>query len=393
MSEFLVNSKKRREYLLKFSQGIIRGNDGKELLKKYGEALQYITPHDMIAMEERQLKMGISPGQIKEKIEKVMNVISEPLKKYPWQKPETGHPLYDLMQENRKLEEILQIMKQNLQEKNLPELQNNLERLFEMEKHFLRKENILFPYLERNWENCRPLAVMWSLHDDIRLKWKELKKALQQKSDFDAEIYKLVGELFFLMYGMIFKEDLVVFPVAMETLSESDWQKIAAQSSEIGFSYIEPVSIELKKTEKKQAEDSKFKTDFVTETGKLSHLQIENIFDHLPVDITFIDAEDEVKYFSKSRDRFFPRSPAIIGRKVQNCHPPESVHIVEKILEAFKKGEKDVASFHIQMKGKFIMIKYFAVRTNGEYLGTLEVSQDVTQIRQLQNEKRLLDWD
>ncbi|OPX25971.1 MAG: hypothetical protein B1H06_06605 [Candidatus Cloacimonas sp. 4484_143] len=118
------------------------------------------------------------------------------------------------------------------------------------------------------------------------------------------------------------------------------------------------------------------------------------ILNTIPLDITFIDENDEVRYFSNPKDRFFPRSPAIIGRKVQKCHPPESVHVVEKILDSFKAGTRDEASFHIQMKGKVIQIRYFAVRNeNGNYLGTLEVGQDVTEIRDLEGEKRLLDWE
>ncbi|MCF7792535.1 MAG: PAS domain-containing protein [Candidatus Cloacimonetes bacterium] len=392
MSDFVQKQVERREHLLKFSQGILQGKDGKRLLKKYGESIQNITPHDMIFMEEQQLKMGISATQIKEKIEKVMNVIYEPLRNYKWDKPAEDHALSHFMQENEQLKLILQKMKKNLQKKNLEELNQNLNKLLQIEKHFLRKENILFPYLERVWQNCRPLAVMWSLDDDIRMKLKWLKKLLKKKQDFDSDLYKEIGELFFLMYGMIFKENLVVFPVAMETLSESHWKKIAAQSKEIGYSFIDPpeIHISLEKPENRKKVNL---TDFNCETGRLSNMQIESIFNNLPIDITFIDANDEVKYFSNPKDRFFPRSPAIIGRKVQNCHPPESVHMVQKILNSFKTGEKNEASFHIQLKGKFVQIRYFALRKNDKYIGTLEVSQDVTDIRKLNGEKRLLDWD
>jgi DUF438 domain-containing protein len=115
---------------------------------------------------------------------------------------------------------------------------------------------------------------------------------------------------------------------------------------------------------------------------------------HLPVDISFVDENDQVAYYSDTSDRIFPRSAGVIGRKVQKCHPPKSVHIVEKILDEFKSGRKDCAEFWIQLNGKFIHIRYFAVRdSNGKYIGTLEVSQDVTSIRELKGEKRLLDWD
>jgi PAS domain S-box-containing protein len=118
------------------------------------------------------------------------------------------------------------------------------------------------------------------------------------------------------------------------------------------------------------------------------------IFNTLPVDITFVDENDKVRFFNRAKERLFPRSPAIVGRAVQNCHPPESVHLVEKIIESFRLGKKDRADFWIQMKGMFILIQYYAIRNEeGEYKGVLEVSQDVTDIRRLEGQKRLPDWE
>jgi len=112
----------------------------------------------------------------------------------------------------------------------------------------------------------------------------------------------------------------------------------------------------------------------------------------LPVDITMIDENDRVCFFSNPKERFFPRSKAIIGRTVQNCHPPESVHVVDDLVKAFKSGEKDSESFWIQMKGRFVLIQYFALRDeDNAYKGCIEVSQDVTDIRKLNGEKRLMD--
>lgn len=385
------NNKQRVRRLLQFSQGIIRGEDGSHLVAKYQDVLDQVTPHDMIAMEEQQLKMGITFRQIKGKIEKVMNVIYDQLKKYNWEKPTTGHALYYLMQENRELEKVLKKLKSALIERDYQQTKKLTESLDQMEKHYLRKENILFPFLEKIWENCRPLSVMWSIHDDIRMKRKELINLLLEKQEFNSEIFKLIGELFFLMYGMILKEELVIYPVAMETLTAMDWKKIQAQSFEVGFAFIHQPEKDDVPSSFPQNEASSI---FQTETGSLDHKQLELILNTLPLDLSFIDENDEVRYFSNPKDRFFPRSPAVIGRKVQKCHPPESVHIVEKILNSFKAGDRDQADFHIQMKGKFIRIRYFAVRDiKRKYLGTLEVSQDITEIRKLQGEKRLLDRD
>ena len=120
---------------------------------------------------------------------------------------------------------------------------------------------------------------------------------------------------------------------------------------------------------------------------------IESMLDAMPIEISFVDENDEVRYFNKNGDRIFPRPRSIVGKKVQQCHPQKSVHKVLQILEAFKKGEKDVAEFWINLKGRQIYIRYFPVRDkDGKYLGTLEVSQDITDIKKIEGEKRLLDW-
>jgi hypothetical protein len=129
-------------------------------------------------------------------------------------------------------------------------------------------------------------------------------------------------------------------------------------------------------------------------TGQMTLEQINLMLTHLPVDLTFVDEDDRVAYYSEGPERIFPRSPAIIGREVRNCHPPKSVHIVNKILDAFKSGARGTAEFWIELGGRFIYIRYFAVRdSNGYYRGTLEVSQDLTEIRKLEGQQRLLDWD
>lgn len=121
--------------------------------------------------------------------------------------------------------------------------------------------------------------------------------------------------------------------------------------------------------------------------------QINLVFTHLPVDISLVDENDRVVYYSDCPDRIFPRSPAVIGRAVQNCHPADSVATVNRILDAFRNGEQKRAEFWITFGGRFILIQYFAVFDGkGSYRGCLEVSQDVTKIRQLEGEKRLLDW-
>ena len=205
---------------------------------------------------------------------------------------------------------------------------------------------------------------------------------------------------------MVFKEEKIVYPIAMETLTEQEWKEIQEQSLEEGYIFINnPKSkdIILNKDDFKKdfSESVSTSENYSLEgiflglgTGNLSLEQIKLMVNNLPVDITFVDENDKVRFFSNPDERFFPRSKAIIGRDVKNCHPPESVHIVENILDSFKAGEKNKARFWIQMQDKFVLIEYFALRDEaGNYRGTIEVGQDITDIRELKGEKRLLDWD
>ena len=196
---------------------------------------------------------------------------------------------------------------------------------------------------------------------------------------------------------MIYKEENILFPMALETLTDEEWGRVLYGSDELGYSLIipdtgwKPAEGPLSKAppERKAGGEA----PLWLSTGGLTPKQLDLILTTLPVDITFVDAEDRVQYYSANKERIFPRSPGIIGRAVQNCHPPDSLHIVQNILDAFRSGEKDTSEFWIQLGEKFIHIRYYAIRDeSGSYEGCLEVSQDVTGIRKLEGERRLLDW-
>jgi len=196
---------------------------------------------------------------------------------------------------------------------------------------------------------------------------------------------------------MIFKEEKILFPTAQQKLTEDEWYNIYSSEGEIGYCLVEPEgewtpqNIDVNKMVNTIADDTtkgfiKFPTGFMTPK------EIEMIFNTLPIDITFVDKDDTVKYFSSGKERIFTRPKTIIGRKVQNCHPPASVHIVEKILSNFKEGKKDVEEFWIDMQGKLVYIRYFALRDeNGNYMGTIEVTQEISKIKEIKGEKRLLE--
>jgi len=261
-------------------------------------------------------------------------------------------------------------------------------KLEEIEQHFLRKENQLFPVLEKHGITA-PSKVMWALHDDIRDLLRTVAEEIRRR---DTKALYVDGLMLTTMIrDMIYKEENVLFPLCMDTLIEEEWRVVESGSEEIGYTLVKPSAGWSAAASSPRTREAGTLVNL--SVGAVSPEQINLMLTHLPVDITFVDENDEVRYYSVGPERIFPRSPGIIGRNVQNCHPPASVHIVEKIVHAFRSGEKDTAEFWIELKGRFLHIRYFAIRDPaGTYRGTMEVSQDVTAIRALEGQRRLLDW-
>jgi DUF438 domain-containing protein len=264
-----------------------------------------------------------------------------------------------------------------------------VERLGDIELHYQRKENQLFPLLEAH-DFAAPSQVMWAIHDDIRALLKKAKTELAQNQI--KEVQTTLKDLLHTIREMIYKEEHILFPTALELLSDAEWVKVRKGEEEIGYAWIQPEapwSAAVPEEPKPEPGEEKINLD----TGFISREMVNLLLTHLPVDVTLVDEEDRVAYYSQGKERIFPRSPGIIGRKVQRCHPPSSVHVVNQLLDAFRKGEKDQAEFWIELKGRFIHIRYFALRDAiGLYKGCLEVSQDVTEVRKLEGQRRLLDW-
>jgi len=396
MSEYLINEKRVND-LLEFSNKMMSGGKGVELIKEYQDAINHITPNDMLKLEDMQMEADVSVSKIKGGVDKIINVFYKSLSDYKWNKPKENTFLYYLMKENeafsKKLNDIKVILKKGNIKNSKNELLISFKELTNIESHYVKKENILFPYLENKLERYHALNVMWSLHDDARKKLKTIIKTLEETTTNEKELQIEIGEAFFLLFGLIQKENLIVYPVASEVINEKDFKKMHLQSFEYEFAFIDTP----KKPEKTNEESplAGFNEYLLkTDTGMLTAEQVLLTLNNLPLDITVVDENNKVRFFSKPDERFFPRSPAIIGRDVKNCHPPESVHIVERIVAAFKNGEKDTAKFWLTLKGKFILIQYFAIRNDkNEYKGVIEVSQDVTEIRNLEGTQTLLDWD
>ena len=267
-----------------------------------------------------------------------------------------------------------------------------LHKLGEHERHYVRKENVLFPYLERHGFSG-PSTVMWAIHDDIRAGWKQCEAMLSGHPDANrvAAVFEPLADA---IRQMFTKEENILFPAAVQMLSAHEWAAMAAGETPGAAAYA--------RTDRSSAPTTAplDEGDLIAlQVGALTVPQIGLLLTHLPVDVTYVDEHDQVRFFSATQARIFERDPAIIGRKVQQCHPPASVHRVQRILDDFRSGTRDVAEFWLQMGGperqgggKFIHIRYFALRDEkGTYRGTLEVVQDLTTVRKLEGERRLLD--
>lgn len=408
MSELIDNRKYRIKLLRELIMELHQGKSVEEVKKKFREAVKGISHEEVAAMEQELIQEGLPVEEIQRMCDVHASIFKESLEENL--EPDTipGHPIHTFKLENEALEKLIyEEIKPQLDalEKSSPneekgislKLLEGINLLMDIDKHYSRKENLLFPFLEKNGITAPP-KVMWGVDDEIREELKQAKALLREYSKENKENVLLKTEnAINRVQEMIFKEEKILFPMAMERLTEDEWYEIYQQSDEIGYCLVEPagewkperVSLE-KSSDVIESERGKGLVKF--NTGMLSPKEIEHIFNHLPVDITFVDKNDLVKYFSAGKERIFTRTKTVIGRKVQNCHPPASVHVVEKIVQGFKDGKKDVEEFWINMGGKMVYIRYFAVRDEkGEYMGTLEVTQEISRIKSLEGEKRLAD--
>ena len=401
MSEFTENYKKRVNQITDYFIGLIEGKKGSELLKEYDILETFFSPKDIIAAFDKIFEKEKDIEKIKTASNKLFNILYKALSEYEKYKyPENS--IIELLEKNNKgVKKLLAETSKYIKEINKneqPELLQILKTKFlELEKftvHYTVKENILFPEIEKNWEQYRCLKLMWSFHDDIR---KNIKKTIEilQSKPFDLKLFnKISSKVYFNINTIIFREESVLFPVAAETLNAEIFRNMLLQMQEFELPYVKIPKIEKKRKAGNyiNSEDKKGLIKFAT--GEMTLEQIGLVFNHLPVDITFVDENNIVKFFSTPKHRIFPRTAGVIGRTVQNCHPHESVSVVNKIVASFKSGEKDSASFWIPMGKKFVLIQYFAVKDkNNNYKGVLEVSQEISDIQKLTGERRLLDWD
>lgn len=318
-----------------------------------------------------------------------------------------GHPIHTLMEEHRILLDFAaQLMKIAREIKSQGDFSAAGERIQsaarivqsfkDSQNHYLREENVIFPFVEKHGLTGPP-QVMWVEHDQIRALEKNLVQLMESPqamklSDFAAQLERLAAQQSNLLQNHFFKENNILFPHAIDLLTDLEWAEAKREFSRIGYCPFTPEEDRI--GEKPAAKQAAFPSDAEEirfATGSLSRETLEAIFATLPVELTFVDKDDTFRFFSHTHGAIFVRSTATLGTRVQNCHPQKSLHLVNKILEEFKNGSRDVAEFWIPFKGRLIFIRYFAVRNSvGEYLGSLEVTQDITDIKKIEGEKRLL---
>ena len=409
MSELIDNSKKRKELLKHMILQLHQGSAPQEVGIRLRTLLGQI-PYDEVVEVEQEL---IAEGLPQQEVLKLCDVHSEALKgaidRSGEKKAPPGHPVHTFLEENRLLAQAAAALKGLGEGPGLEsaaglksfweEARGQLRSLSDIEKHYRRKENLLFPYLEKHGISGPP-AVMWGKHDETRALLKRALEAAGGKGGDAAGARRFAAEtlrpLASSVEEMIFKEENLLFPMSLDTLSEAEWYDIYRQSPEVGFCLFDP-QVEWRPAGPGDARaavpEEKPEERIRLPSGSFSADELQAVLNSLTVDVTFVDATDTVRFFNQAPQRIFTRTRAILGRKVQQCHPLDSVHVVERILKDFKAGKEDRAAFWIELKGRFVHIEYVAVRDPaGKYLGTLEVSQDLTEKRKLAGEQRLLSY-
>ena len=401
------NTEYRQKILKKIIKELHKGVPVEELQETFAELIRSTSPDEIAAMENALIQEGFPAEDIQRLCDVHAKVFEASLEKVGKPSKIPGHPVYDFIEENKEADKILDEMKKLAKkfkkgknaEEDILQFRELFSRLKEIEKHYARKENQLFPALEAK-DFTGPTKVMWGKHDEIRDSLKNLQATLDNEKW--EELYKAFKEAASRIDKMIFLEEKILYPTSLKKLNDSGWAQIKRGSTEIGYAWIKPSDLWDANLAEAQAVPTHPAHEKLTDAGltsihlsegKLTPEQVNLMLRNLPVDVTFVDEEDKVCFYSAQKERIFPRSPGIIGRTVQNCHPPKSVHIVNEIIKAFREKKKDYAEFWIEMDEKFIDIRYFPLYDDkGQYKGVIEVTQDITEIKKLEGQRRLLDW-
>ena len=400
MSELINNSEFRQKKLKELIKSLHEGKTVDEVKDEFQKHFGHVSTSEISQIEQTLVKEGLPIEEIQRLCDVHVTVfkggIAEIMHKdYSYR----SHPVH-IFTENKAINKLIEEEIEPLLDSLLENFNNNtylllriaFDNLMEIEKHYLRKENLFFPYLEKHGITAPP-KVMWGVDDEIRAELKEVIDILNSPNMNLDELNTKARAVLQKIKDMIFKEDNILMPLMAETLNFYEWIKIDEATPEIGYTLYKPTrswKVE-EKTAAKPEEKAEVEGEVKFDAGSMTPEEINALLNTVPIDMTFVDKNDKVKYFTQGKERIFVRPKTIIGRDVALCHPPASVNVVEKIVNSFKSGEKDHEDFWIQLGDKFVLIRYFAVRNEkGEYLGTLEVTQDIKPLRELEGEKRLV---
>jgi hypothetical protein len=407
MSEFIDNQSKKQEVLKGLIKRLHEGQTVDEVKAEFAKHFEHVSPTEISTLEAALIREGMPVEEIQSLCDVHAEVFKGSIEEIHAPREEhqiPGHPVGTFIKENRAIEAlidkkllpVLSAYEFEESQANKNALQNILNQLRQIDIHYARKENLLFPIMEKH-DITAPPKVMWGVDDEVRQELKGI--ALQLEADENINyIIDAMHETVHKIKEMIFKEENILFPMVIDTFSEEEWFEVLEGSDEFGYIIETPQKIWQPNMGKETkplnqpfgAPDSDNKL-IKFDAGVLTPEEVNAIMNTLPLDVTFVDANGLVKYFSQGEERIFPRAKTIIGREVSNCHPPASVHIVEQIVEDLKSGRKSHEDFWIKMGEQFVYIRYYAVRNSeGTYLGVLEVTQNIKPIMALEGEKRLM---
>jgi uncharacterized protein len=391
MSEYINNSQYRQAKIREILRQIHEGKPLDEVRKYFADTFAGVSASEISEAEKALISEGLPVEEVQRLCDihaavfkgSIQDIYNDP--ENPVASRATDHPAASFKKENRRIERIISqeikpwLSKAELNEDDLAGLRRGIEHLSMIDGHYQRKEYALFPYLEKHGITAPP-KVMWGVDDQIRAMLKELQSSLASRPADPAELHSVIGELLRRVSEMIFKEENILLPMMLENLTPDEWDSLAAEFRMGGSVTMED-----------SGKAGQSAGSVMLPSGAFQLDELTAMLNALPFDITFVDRDGHVKYFSEGQDRIFVRTRSIIGRHVLNCHPPASVHVVEKIVDDFKQGKKDHEDFWIKMGDRFVLIRYFAVRgENKEYLGVLEVTQNIRPIQEISGEKRLM---
>lgn len=410
-----MDARQRKDRLKDIIREIHAGADLETMKRKFKETIEGADATDIGLAEQELVEEGMPQEEIRRLCDVHLAVMKDALGDQDRTVP-PGHPIHTFMEEHKMILEFLGLLEKAAEEiaahpsaegiaARMPDLRKAIDHLLEAEGHHVREENVLFPSMGKHGIT-EPPAVMWSEHNEMRDLKKRVKEVIESQArlepaEFSARLGEAVKALSSKLTSHVYKENNILYPMALDAIPAEEWPGIRRECDELGYCCFSPESAKAAMPGAEQEGPDALAAHVCDRgaapvglltfpTGSLTRDQVEWILNTLPLDITFVDANDEFTYFSGTKDRAFARSRASLGRKVQQCHPAKSLSLVNGVLDDLKSGRKDSEHFWIHLGDAYLHISYFAVRNDkGEYLGTLETIQDIAPLQRIEGEKRL----